>query len=280
MTTIEHPLFGECVVLENRGMRVVVSPAFGMSLIDFAVDGEALLDTTRTETFHACRKGLGSLILPHFNQRKDFPDVETEAFPHVAHLRRLGVRDPFQHGVGRYAPWRYQAAGSSITGCLEGQDLLGGCRARAITGFDFAARVSYRLVDGGLGLELELTADAPVEAGIHYYYDLKDRCSATVQMPLEGSDQPAVFGFQQAYDDVFHPAHHTDCVTYTLTTATYLLRTRVPVCGHPEENFDAVVLFSPAQASFVCIEPLTFAQRSENTRKRIRTEIVLEAQRR
>jgi len=214
MTTIEHPLFGECVVLENRGMRAVVSPAFGMSLIDFAVDGEALLYATRTETFHACRKGRGPLILPHFNQRKEFPDVDTEAFPHVAHLRRLGIRDPFQHGVGWYAPWRYQAADSSITGSLEGQDLFGGYRISAITGFDFAARVSYRLADGCLRLELELTGDAPVEAGIHYYYDLKDRHSATVQMPLEGSDQPAVFGFQQALDDVFHPARNTDYVTY------------------------------------------------------------------
>jgi D-hexose-6-phosphate mutarotase len=280
MATIAHPLFGECVVLENQAVRAVVSPAFGMSLIELAVDGEPLLDQSRTEPFHECRKGLGPLILPHFNQRKELPSFDTEACPHVPHLRRLGVRDPFQHGVGRYATWRFRAEDGSVTGELNGEDLLCGQPVRAAAGFDFAARVSYRLTNAGLLLELEVTGDAPVEAGIHYYYDLKDRRSAQVQMPLAGSDHSAVFDFEQAHNEIYQPARDGDWVTYTLATPTYVLRTRVRVRGNPEERFDAVVLFSPAQARFVCIEPLSFSQQGQNTRRRIRAPIFLEAERR
>lgn len=203
-----------------------------MSLINLSVRGVPILDMSREKIFYECRKGLGPLILPHFSQSERIPKIDLDVFPHVPYLRRLGVRDTFQHGVGRYASWRYQAAADSVTGASPGGT----------------------------------------------YYDLKNRNSAWVELPLQHRDKPEVFYLNQGHNQTYWPSKTNEWVTYTLTTESYVLQTMVRATGNPEETFDAVTLFSPEGARFACVEPLSFSQRGENEFKHIRGSVILRAE--
>ena len=82
----------------------------GMSLFSFNIDGCEILDLSRKNEFLKSRKGLGPIIFPHFNHFAFAPQETlalTEAFNHIKALKELGVRHPFQHGIGRYVPWQY-----------------------------------------------------------------------------------------------------------------------------------------------------------------------------
>jgi hypothetical protein len=276
MNTFMHPLFGECIALQNRIIRAAISPVFGLSLIDLCFRNEPILDRSREKVFYQSRKGLGPLILPHFNQRNTIPEIDLEAFAHVHYLREMNVRDPFQHGVARYAEWRYRVDEDSVTGSLTGTDRIQGYEISEITGFAFEAEVCYRITETALNIHFDLRAEQPVEAGIHFYYDLKNRHSAVVEIPLEGQSEPAVFHFDCGHDTTYLPNRSNRQAIYTLTTDSYVLRTIVPVLGDPSNTFDAVTLFSPEGERFVCIEPLSFSQRGRNEKHRFQSSIALE----
>lgn len=248
-----------------------------MSLINLSVRGVPILDMSREKIFYECRKGLGSLILPHFSQSERIPKNDLDIFPHVPYLRRLGVRDPFQHGVSRYVSWRYQAAADSVTGSFAGRDVFHGYRIEELCGFYFSADVRYRIADSGIVIDIEVKGEEPVEAGIHFYYDLKNRNSAWVELPLQERDKPEVFCFNQGHNQTYWPSMTNEWVTYTLTTESYVLQTMVRATGNPEETFNAVTLFNPEGARFACVEPLSFSQRGENEFKRIRGSVILRA---
>ena len=276
MERIKHDLFGECVALKNQNIRAVISPIFGLSLIDLCFQDIPILDRSREQAFFESRKGLGPLILPHFNQRESLPEVDFEAFEHVHYLRNMNVRDPFQHGVGRYAEWRYTADTDSVTGRLSSTDHIQGYAISQITGFTFDAEVCYRITETGLNIKFELTAEQPVEAGIHFYYDLKNRESAAAELPLEGQSETVVFLFDRGHDKTYRPSKTNRFATYILKTDRYVLRTIVPVLGDPSSTFDAVTLFSPEGERFVCIEPLSFSQTGQNEKRSFRGSILLE----
>ena len=122
--------FGECFSLNDGRVDALVTPRLGMSLVRFSVEGEQLLDLRREQLFLEYRKGLGPIILPFFGQRRKFPELDYERFPHVEHLRKSKVRDPFQHGVGRYASWIFEEKDNKVTGFLRGDDLLHGYKLR------------------------------------------------------------------------------------------------------------------------------------------------------
>jgi hypothetical protein len=276
MERIKHDLFGECVALQNQNIRAVISPTFGLSLIDLCFQDIPILDRSREQAFLESRKGLGPLILPHFNQRESLPEVDFEAFEHVPYLRKMNVRDPFQHGVGRYAAWRYRADQDSVTGSLTSSDRIQGYEIAEITGFAFQVEVCYRITETGLNIHFDLNAEQPVEAGIHFYYDLKNRHTAVVELPVEGQSETAVFHFDRGHDTTYIPSKTNRFATYTLTTDRYVLRTIVPVLGNPSNTFDAVTLFSPEEERFVCIEPLSFSQQGRNETHRFQSSISLE----
>jgi hypothetical protein len=276
MKRIRHKRFGECVALQNKNLSAIISPKFGLSLIDLCFRDIPILDRSREQAFIECRKGLGPLILPHFNQRDLPPEIDVEAFEHIHYLRKMNIRDPFQHGVGRYAEWRYRADKDSVTGRLSGTDRIQGFTMSQIAGFAFDAEVCYRITGSGLNIKFELTAEKPVETGIHFYYDLKNRSSAVVELPLEGQNEKTVFHFDRGHDKTYLPSKTNRFATYLLKTDGYELRTTVPVLGDPSSTFDAVTLFSPAGERFACIEPLSFSQAGENLERSFRGSIFLE----
>lgn len=265
--------YGKCVVLDGERVQAVVAPGMGMSLVRFSVDGEQLLDLKREQAFLDYRKGLGPIILPFFGQRSTFPELDYDRFVHVEHLRKSNVRDPFQHGVGRYASWAIEEDKNSVTGYLRGDDRLNDFMLRDLTGFDFTASLTYRLVDGALEISFDVSADHTVATGIHFYYDLKNRGTATVKIPQK--DGITTVRFDRALDDVFQPAEASGEVTCTLETDSYSLDTRIRTTGAPEDTFDSVVVFSPQGESFACIEPVSYLVRSENTKQANRGKIFL-----
>ena len=256
---LSDPDFGKCVRLEEKDIAAVIAPEMGMAMISFTVKGEEILDQSRKDIFLKCRKGLGPLILPHFNQQVPAPDVDVSAIPHVEHLKALGIKHPFQHGIGRYAPWRYMTDEKSVSGTLSGEDLLNGLKIRELNGSAFKAQVTYRLFGGALEITLGAEGERPVQAGIHFYYDLKNRATARAFLPVTGGKQE--FRFDQAYDLPLKPEKTGGEICYRLETRTYSLDTVVAADGPPGTVFEDVIIFSPENAPFTCLEPLSNLER-------------------
>ncbi len=264
---VENRFFKRCFELEKDGLRALIAPEMGMALVDFSVSGVSLLDRATEDDFLAYRKGLGPLILPHFNQSGYLPEnIDERVFPHIMVLREHGVKHPFQHGIGRYIPWRVEKVEegddeSSITGIITGEDRFSGIEFKELTGFNFVARVSYRLSSDGLFVAFDVKGEGPVVTGIHYYYDLINRETAEVEF-TDKSGKRNILKFDRGFDDIFVPgSRFGDYSTCTLRTERYKLDIVFKIRGLPEEIFESLVVFSPAGESFVCIEPLSYNPR-------------------
>ncbi len=278
---IEDSFFKRCFELKKDGLRALIAPEMGMTLIDFRVSDISLLDRSTEDDFLAYRKGLGPLILPHFNQNGYIPEkLDEKLFPHILVLREHGIKHPFQHGIARYVPWRVERVDeredeSSITGIITGEDRFSGIELKMLTGFNFVARVSYRLTSEGLFVAFDVRGEEPVVTGIHFYYDLVNRETAELEfMDSEGNRRVLGFGNRE-FDDVFIPgSKFGDYSTCTLKTESYKLDTVFKFRGLPEEVFESLVVFSPGDASFVCIEPLSYNPKGIAT-KRYNSGVIL-----
>lgn len=282
---------------EGAPMRAVVCPALGMSLVEFTIGGVHLLEPRSVGEFLSVRKGLGPLIVPHFNQGRRVPPAEElpparlEGFPHVRRLQERGIGDPFQHGVGRYVSWPYETyrvGGSfaAVSGRIDGSTECGGLRLAVAQGFDFSARVEYRIERRKLEVRFDVEGEQPVACGIHFYYRLPDpaRCGVWLEAKgprrtSDGSTKPIpeswgkegalTIPLAEALDDTFLPVTSLQGTsTYRLVTPEYQLDTVVPTAG-PEQNiYESVVIFSPAGADFVCLEPLSAREGTRPLRKK------------
>jgi hypothetical protein len=239
------------------------------------VEGEEILDQSRKSHFLKSRKGLGPLILPHFNQQAPAPQtLDVSAFQHAPGLTELGIRHPFQHGIGRYAPWCVETGPGFVRGHLDGSDTLHGRRIREWNGFDFSAAVTFALSAQGLEIHLRADGEKILQAGIHYYYDLKDRATAKVLLPVERRQK--AFTFERGYDEPFKAEGAPDgSVCYRLETRTYRLDTIVRASGRPENRFEDVILFSPENFTCACVEPLTYLDREKCGRTKVDASITL-----
>jgi hypothetical protein len=273
---VNHPRFGECVELAGDGWRAVVSPDMGFALVDYSVKEVQILDLKRTPNFIDNRKGLGPLILPHFNQEGPIPAaVDAKKFPHAAKLKEININHPFQHGVGRYMPWTVTTGENYVEGKISGADKFNGYSLKEIAGFDFSATVRYVAGPYQLLVTFDVTGDKPVFAGIHFYYDLVNAATATVTLPVEGQKDALVVKLDQALDNVYLPPRTKDVAKCRLETDTYRLDTFIKTAGAPEESFDAVTIFSPKDATFVCVEPLSAVPGKPNPKTRFSAAIGL-----
>jgi hypothetical protein len=274
-------LYGECIELAFDRMRATISPGLGLSLVAFTIDGTPILDPSRQQAFLDIRKGLGPLIGPHFGEGAFRPAIDPAAFPHVSGLRAMGIADPFQHGVGRYCAWTFEADGQTVRGRIDGKTRLAGMPLAELEGFDFQAAVSYALDAQGLRIAFDLAGEKPVAAGIHFYYDLVERKTASVELPVEeaAAGGPSLrLDFRQGHNTVFHPRLATELCTYRLTTTRYVLDTTVRVLGEAARTFDSVILFSPAGERFACVEPISYRRDGDNPKRVFRGEILLAPQ--
>lgn len=285
---------------KKESIEVVVSPEMGMSLLSFSIKHVSLLAKSRTQDFIDGRKGLGPLILPHFSQRDFPPSIPEEilsSFGHVGYLRKHSVKDPFQHGAGRYASWEYETKVTDtyarVAGHITGKTELNGLPLSAIVGFDFSALVTYTLCHRSLAVKFDVSGTEPVVAGIHFYYRLPENRESVVALSVENkgiNEDDSVFGFSEHAKDKkyynlplsggldvrFSPVSaEGDYAIYKLITPEYRLDTKVLVQGSKEETFDSVVVFHPEKSDFVCIEPLSDKYGSRPEKKRISGEIFL-----
>jgi hypothetical protein len=286
---------------ETKGdIEAVVSPEMGMSLVHFSINHIPLLQKSRKDDFLEARKGLGPLILPHFNQRPSFPKVPEEVLEnctHINYLKKLGVKDPFQHGIGRYAEWEYEVKekenGVSVTGILAGKADFKGIPVSEIVGFDFTAFVTYTLSEGSLSVKFDITGEEPVAAGIHFYYTLPSEGGSSASLSVDSIgklEDDSLFEFSDhqrkgkfydlplegGHDTVFYPVNEADgFARYKLVTPGYRLDTRVKIEGNKEQTFDSVVVFNPEGSDFVCIEPLSEENGLVPSKKKFSGEIIL-----
>ncbi len=148
-------------------------PEKGMNLISFKKGGVEIIDQSTRSLFEERYAGLGALIGPHFHHRKEELITSVpfeERFPHIARVKAKGVKEPFSHGIARYAPWNYSAKENRITARITGNDTWQDVLLSSLEGYIFAVYMDVELREEGLFLELSVEADRPSVVGAHYYY--------------------------------------------------------------------------------------------------------------
>jgi hypothetical protein len=247
-------------------------PDKGMNMISFRLDDIEVIDQSTRDLFEERFAGLGALIGPHFHHRKAeiIPLIKDESlFPHIARLKAKGVKEPFSHGIARYAPWQAKATESKVNAVLTGKDLWNGVLLAELEGQNFKMVFEAQLGENGLSIDLSAISDTDSLVGIHYYYHVpqgKGTVTSRVQntMIVQGqlkpipdywidSQQTFRYAFEQPADFTFHPFPNPLEGQITLDTENYKLVTTY-TCMDQENSWQ---LYHPEGSSFVCIEPIS-----------------------
>ncbi len=266
------------IVIENRTadgkiLQATFLPEKGMNLISFKKDDLEVIDQSTRNLFEERYAGLGALIGPHFHRRPPeiVPQIKEEnLFPHIARVKAKGIKDPFSHGIARYAPWKAEATIGSVKALLSGKDTWHGISLSTLEGQNFNMRLEASLREDGLFLDLSIVSDTASLVGIHYYYHLpegKGRVISEVrkEVGIQGKLQPLpadwhidpqhrlLFDLDQEADFTFRPYPNPLKGNILLETEAYCLRTRYECIS--EEN--CWQLYHPKDSSFVCMEPIS-----------------------
>ena len=266
------------VTLRNKSaagelLEATFLPEFGMNMISFKKDTLEVIDQSTRSLFEERYAGLGALIGPHFHHRKPelIPPIKDESlFPHLAALKAKGIREPFSHGIARYAPWNCQATETRIEAVLTGKDTLKGIPLAELEGQNFKMTLIAELTPTGLKLDLAIVSDTDSLVGLHYYYHLprgKGVVSSQVQAHyLKGLEKKPIppewhfdpqhqlrFSLDQAADYTFYPFPNPLEGKILLDAGDYKLLTTYTAPS--QEN--CWQLYHPEKASFVCIEPIS-----------------------
>jgi len=252
--------------IRGPDLQAIILPEQGMTLKSFRSDNVEVISQNRADSFAKCGKGYGPIIGPHFNEYRNIPALvieHAELWPQTPALRELGVRDLWQHGVGRYVPWQYEAGSHSISAVLRGSDTFNGFFLRDIQGGDFEMRLRFDLLEDSLQISMEAAADFPPCIGLHYYYALP-LSHGRVRAPIRGNafehdrkvNIPAswIDPAQSNLDvDLNQPLDHL----FPLRSGRIELATRdYRLWTIPEQGVESLVIFHPESADFVCVEPL------------------------
>jgi len=271
------------IQLENKKIKVSISPEIGMALTSFKVYDREILNQDLKNDFLKTRKGLGPIILPHFNLDSPIKndsinpnDQKYNLFPHIKHLRKLGIFNPFQHGIGRYVSWNYQLVENTITGAISGKDTIDGFTLKDLNGFDFNAKVIYFLHDNYVSIKIEINGEMPVASGIHFYYDLVDDDSTISLDAYQKQKKINSIYLNKKHNDVLTPIYDKNGFSHILLrTSRYNLLTKFMAEGDRDKVFESLIIFSDMEKNFVCIEPISYKIGENNTKVRHFGEIQL-----
>jgi hypothetical protein len=268
------------VVQLNKGeYTATFAPDKGMNLLSLKKAGYELIDPSTRTLFEKRFAGLGALIGPHFHYRHEDaqPKLDNEAlFPHIEVSRQMGAKDPFSHGIGRYAPWQIRLSTQDKIGAeLRGEDRWQGVPLKDIEGQDFYMSYEALLTSSGLYIDLSVQSVHPSIVGLHTYYALQDkkgRITARVQDSY--TDQgvfkpiPSTWNYANHLLQVDLPAlqdygflPYPDLKQGAVSLETGDKKVKVQFFSDTEEL--SWQLWQPKEASFVCIEPLS----AKNPRK-------------
>jgi hypothetical protein len=266
------------IILKNRTasgdlLEATFLPEMGMNMISYKRGSTEVIDQSTRVIFEERYAGLGALIGPHFHHRlaRILPIIKDESlFPHIARVRAKGTQDPFSHGIGRYAPWKAEYTETKVTAVLSSKDTWNGVPLSDLEGYQFKMTFSAELTAEGLKIALSVVSDIASLVGIHYYYHLPDRTGViTTQIqdkyiekneikPIPktwnyDSQHTLRYQLAEAADYTFFPYPNPLEGKILLETGHYSLLTTYRC--HAQEN--SWQLYHPADASFVCIEPLS-----------------------
>lgn len=268
-----NPVTLKAVSEQGTPLEATFLPEMGMNMISFKNGPIEVIDQSTKTLFDERYAGLGALIGPHFHRRKQeiLPTISDESlFPHIARVKAKGTADPFSHGIGRYAPWKYEATSTSIKGIITGKDTWNGVPLSALEGQQFTMRYEASLSPSGLNIALSVVSDTDSVVGIHYYYHLpegKGKVISAVQpryidqnenkpLPSDWSidhQHTLTFNLDQEADFAFFPYPNPRQGKIALETGTHRLDTTY-TCASQENAWQ---LYHPKGASYVCIEPVS-----------------------
>jgi len=261
------------VWIKGFGLAACFCPQKGMNMIHYQKGTIEAIDQTTKPLFEERYAGLGALIGPHFHHRN--PSViplvaKEELFPHIAKLKAKGIKEPFSHGIGRYAPWTVQSVTeSSIHAILKGSDLWCGITLKELEGQDFVMGYHAKMDAGGLEINLSVQSETESVVGLHTYYALGGKGSVTTRVQNQyvekselkpipstwnyGQDHVLRYPLESDTDFGFHPFPNPTQGVIELNAATHRVKVEYG-CDNSENSFQ---LWHPQGASFVCIEPLS-----------------------
>ena len=259
---------------ENKQLTAVITPSHGMNLLSYKRDSVEVMDQSTHEEFLMRYSGHGPLIGPHFHEftQHTLPSsVTSEKFPHVKIMQERKRKDPFSHGIARYAPWSYVHSGTQIQGELHGKDLWNGVPLQDIEGQDFEMRFEARLLSTGLFIKYSIQSEKPSVIGLHYYFALQGETSyfqthvrsklndngtlkAVPQEVLSHDHELLHLPLDEAHDCGFYPLEDEKGFRTSLVTQDYTLNAHYFV---PNSMEFMVQVYRPENAPYCCIEPLS-----------------------
>ena len=259
----------KAIASDGQLMEAAFLPSKGMNLISYKKGGIEVIDPSTYSLFTERFAGLGALIGPHFHHRKEIPSVPfEERFPHIARLKAKGVKEPFSHGIARYAPWNHTATNTSLHANISGNDTWEGVLLSLLEGFNFTMYMDVELRKDGLFIELSVSAEKPSVIGSHYYYAIgKGSSFLTAEVKGQYFDGKGMVNAPSGWvkkdhlhipldgslDYGFYPQDKELYTEVLLNTDTH--KVRIKYLSHTEEG--SLQIYHPEGASFVCIEPLS-----------------------
>lgn len=260
--------------VDGAPLSATFSPGKGMNLLSFKKGELEIIDQSTKPLFEERFAGLGAMIGPHFHHRKEsvIAIIKNEAlFPHIAKVRAKGVKEPFSHGIGRYAPWTIEQLNENcIRAVLTGGQLWQGVLLKELEGQDFKMGYTAQLLPQGLEIDLYVSSETESVVGLHTYYALSNgvgKITSRIQnhyidksvikrLPSTwnfSSDHTLSLTLDQEIDFGFHPFPDPLQSTVLLECPTHQVKVHT-LCNNQENSFQ---LWHPLGASFVCIEPLS-----------------------
>ena len=260
--------------MNGEPLTACFSPEKGMNMLSYQRAGLEIIDQTTRPFFEQRCAGLGAMIGPHFHHRNpdEIPPVKhEELFPHIAQTKIKGTKEPFSHGISRYAPWKIESVSEGeIRAVLTGSHEWNGSLLKELEGQDFVMHYQAKFAAEGLEIDLSVESDSASVVGLHTYYSLTQGqgivlCSVqdqyvekSILKPIPstwnyGVDHTLIYPLDSETDFGFHPFPDPLQAQIELACASHRVRVEY-ACGNPENSFQ---LWHPVGASFVCIEPLS-----------------------
>lgn len=259
---------------ENHKLTAVFDPDRGMALLSLKRGDLEVIQQETKNDFDLKRSGLGPLIGPHFHihTQYELPTfIDESLFPHIALMRKTGKKDVFSHGIARYAPWKYRASETQIQGELHGSDQWQGVQLSDLEGQDFQMTFQARLLTNGLFIKYSVKSEKPSMLGLHYYYAIHNKAGKVyAQVEPQYNDQGKIhplpkewtdgkkghlsYDLSQESDYGFIPLEQQNEYKVRMETGTHALHIHFLTPNAEEKQFQ---IYSPKDADFVCVEPMT-----------------------